>query len=553
MPAYISNTPHTIPTGYKITVKCQQKDKRIIAVSTNQVPSNNNLLSTTTVSNTTPPESMASTKQSDPFINMKILHKGDNVDGDNYQLLTITEEGKANGYYQCVNNDGETIKTRLNCTTKIVISDDVEKNKSILTYQKDKIYSKREGADKKQILWDGFQNSFVEFKNGKYYKVKFTEACDGYITESTEELLGLDGYENTEDDESVEKMAAAVSSAEQEPPAGLDLLADAVESREKSGDEMKDGYEGDSDATIAIVSSTSETEEEKAAAAGLDALLSGKNGNNGRRRKREEDESVIAAKTKDDKAESILSESTKQDVNAYIETIKQERSDLFEKATADMKDDRLHDKKSSLEEECSSLKVDLLQVTNDDVKEFCKSKLLESQTELTKVETLMDAEEEENQKLKEYIQATILKELGGNKADEVASRPLKKRRVEGEKDDDEVSFDESTKQDVNAYIETTKKGRSALIDKATADIKDDRLHDKKSSLEKEYSSFKNDESQATNPRVKEFCKMNLLENQKELDDVVAQLKTVANNIRGVQQAINAIIIKELERNEDAMH
>jgi len=42
---------------------------------------------------------MATTTKSEfPFINMKILHKGENVDGDNYQLLTITDEGKANGY-----------------------------------------------------------------------------------------------------------------------------------------------------------------------------------------------------------------------------------------------------------------------------------------------------------------------------------------------------------------------------------------------------------------------------------------------------------------------
>jgi len=477
-----------------------------------------------------------------PFINMKILHKGENVDGDNYQLLTIKDEGKA-GYLQCVNKNGDTVKTRLNCTTKIIISDDVEKNKSILTYQKDKIYSKREGADKKKILWDGFLNSFVEEKNGNYYKVTFTEvaASDGsgvlYLAKFTKELV----LGNVGDDESTEKMAAAVSSAEREPPAGLDLLAEAVESKEKSGDETKDGYEGDSDATIALVSSTSETEEEKQAAAGLDALLSGS-----RRRKREEDESVIAAKAKDDKAD-ILSESTKQDVNAYIETIKQGRSELFEKAMTSLgKDGQLQDKKSSLEEERSSLKVDLSVVKTDSIKEVIKSNLLENQTELLKVESLMDAEEEESQKMKEYIQATILKELGGNEAEGVASRPLKKRRVEG----DGISLDESTMQDVKAYIETTKQGRLELIAKATADMKDDSLHDKKSSLEEECSSLKLDLSAIKTDSIKEVIKSNLLENQKELDVVVAQLK---EKVGGVQQAINAIIIKKLEGNEDAMH
>jgi len=100
-----------------------------------------------------------------------------------------------------------------------------------------------------------------------------------------------------------------------------------------------------------------------------------------------------------------------QDVKAYIETTKQGRLELIAKATADMKDDSLHDKKSSLEEECSSLKVDLSVIKTDSIKEIIKSNLLENQKELDVVESLMDAEVEESQKVKEYIQATILKEL----------------------------------------------------------------------------------------------------------------------------------------------
>jgi len=456
--------------------------------------------------------------------------------------VSVTRDGWT---CKCVNKNGDTVKTRLNCTTKIIISDDVEKNKSILTYQKDKIYSKREGADKKKILWDGFLNSFVEEKNGNYYKVTFTEvaASDGsgvlYLAKFTKELvLGNDAG----DADSTKKMAAAVSSAEREPPAGLDLLAEAVESKEKSGD-MKDGYEGDSDTTIALVSSTSETEEEKQAAAGLDALLSGKkNGNNCR--KREEDESVITtAKAKDDKAESILSESTKQDVNAYIETIKQGRSELFEKAMTSLrKDDQLQDKKCSLEEERSSLKVDLSVVKTDSIKEVIKSNLLENQTELLKVESLMDAEEEESQKMKEYIQATILKELGGKEAEGVASRPLKKRRVEGGK---EFSLDESTLQDVKAYIETTKQGRLELIAKATANMKDDSLHDKKSSLEEECSSLKLDLSAIKTDSIKEVIKSNLLENQTELLKVESLMNAEEEESQKVKEYIQATILKEL--------
>jgi len=211
-----------------------------------------------------------------------------------------------------------------------------------------------------------------------------------------------------------------------------------------------------------------------------------------------------------------------------------------------MKSSNLLDKKEKLEQECSSLKLDL---SVDSIKEVIKSNLLENQTELLKVESLMDAEEEESQKMKEYIQATILKELGGNEAEGVASRPLKKRRVEG----DGISLDESTMQDVKAYIETTKQGRLELIAKATADMKDDSLHDKKSSLEEECSSLKLDLSAIKTDSIKEIIKSNLLENQKELNVLNDKLKTEEEKAGGLQQAINAIIIKKLGENEDAMH
>ena len=160
----------------------------------------------------------------------------------------------------------------------------------------------------------------------------------------------------------------------------------------------------------------------------------------------------------------------------------------------------------------------------------------------------MDAEEEESQKMKEYIQATILKELGGNEAEGVASRPLKKRRVEG----DGISLDESTMQDVKAYIETTKQGRLELIAKATADMKDDQLQDKKSSLEEECSSLKLDLSAIKTDSIKEVIKSNLLENQKELLKVESLMDAEEEKAGGVKKAINAIIIKELGGNEDAM-
>jgi len=291
------------------------------------------------------------------------------------------------------------------------------------------------------------------------------------------------------------------------------------------------------------VSSSSETEEEKQAAAGLDALLSGRNGN---RRKRQEVEAVPVAEDKDDKAEEcILDESIKQDVNAFIETCKQGRSALIDKATAGITDDALHGKKEKLEKDLAGTKHDISLVTSEVFKQYGNEKLLDITQQLKEVDTQLDAEQEQIRNKKESIQAVILKELEGNEEErDVAAKPLKKRKVESEKDVDGI-LDENTKQDVNAYIETVKNGRSELFDKATAGMKSSNLLDKKEKLEQECSSLKLDLSLVTLEDFKQYGEQKLLDATQQLKEVELALKSEDGKMRGAKQAIQAIIMKGL--------
>ena len=420
------------------------------------------------------------------------------------------------GWFDCSRTDGEVVKARHTGKGTKILHENDSKTKDIISYQYD-VYSRRkEGANKKQEMMDSFLDSFVEDKNGTLYKVKFTKSRRGntYTIHSTDEVVVLDGYgddatkstetnkeqdkvvvkkesggddvmetEKSAGDEEVAAVSSSKSEADSVPPAGLDLLAEAVESRENGDANGKKDY--DSDATIALVSSSSseETEEEKQAAAGLDALLSGRNGKNNRR-KRQEVKAVPVAEG--DKAEEcILDESTKQDVNAYIETCKEGRSALFDKAKASIQDDQLHGKKEKLEEDLEATKIDMALVKSEVFKQYGNEKLLDITQQLKEVDAQLDTEQEQIQNKKESIQAVILKELGGNEEErDVAAKPLKKRKVESGKGADGI-LDENTKQDVNAYIETVKQGRSELFDKATAGMKNSNLLDKKEKLEQE--------------------------------------------------------------------
>ena len=487
------------------------------------------------------------------------------------------------GWFDCSRTDGEVVKARHTGKGTKILHENDDKTKGIISYQYD-VYSRRkEGANKKQEMMDSFLDSFVEDKNGTLYKVKFTNSRRGnaYTIHSTDEVVVLDGYgdgatkstvTNKEQDKVVvkkendgddvmetEKSAgdegkevAAVSSSKSEadsmPPAGLDLLAEAVESRE-NGDANEKSGDYDSDATIALVSSSSseETEEERLAAAGLDALLSGKNGKN--RRKQKEVETAPVAEGKGDKAEEfILDESTKQDANAYIETCKEGRSALFDKATASIQDDQLQDKKEKLEKDLASTKHDMSLVTSGVFKQYGEQTLLDTTQQLKEVDAQLDAEQEQIRNKKESIQ-------GGKNEEErdVAAKPLKKRKIESSsgKGVDGILV-ENTKQDVNAYIETVKKGRSELFDKATAGMKNSKLLDKKEKLEKECSSLKLDLSLVTSERFKQYGEQKLLDTNRELKKVEIELLAEDEKMRGTKQAIQAIIMKALGE-DDAMH
>ena len=501
-----------------------------------------------------------------------------------YQLLTVTEEAKTKGWFDCLTTDGEVVKARHTGKGTKILHENDDKTKGIISHQYD-VYSRRkEGANKKQEMMDSFLDSFVEDRNGTLYKVKFTKSRRGntYTIHSTDEVVVLDGYGDdttkatemkkkkkkvvvkkekkesggddvmeTEKSAGGEGKVAAVSSSKSEadsmPPAGLDLLAEAVESREKSKD-----Y--DSDATIALVSSSSseETEEEKQAAAGLDALLSGKNGKKNRR-KRQEVEAVPVAEDKGGKAEEcILDESIKQDVNAFIETCKKGRSALIDKATTSIQDDQLHDKKEKLEKDLEATKIDMALVKSEVFKQYGERTLLDTTQQLKEVDTQLDAEREQIRNKKESIQAVILKELGGNEDErEVAAKPLKKRKIESEKVVDGI-LDENTKQDVNAYIETVKQGRSVLFDKATSGMMNSNLLDKKEKLEQECSSLKLDLSLVTSERFKQYGEQKLLDANRELKEVEIELLAEDEKMQGTKQAVQAIIMKALGE-DDATH
>jgi len=505
------------------------------------------------------------------------------------------------GWFDCSRTDGEVVKARHTGKGTKILHENDDKTKGIISYQYDLYSRRKEGANKKQEMMDSFLDSFVEDRDGTLYKVKFTKSRRGntYTIHSTDEVVVLDGYgddatkstetkkekkkvvvkkesggddvmetEKSAGDE--EKEVAAVSSSKSEadsmPPAGLDLLAEAVESREsrdanwgsvesRNGDASGKSGDYDSDATIALVSSSSssseETEEEKQAAAGLDALLSGRNGKN--RRKRQEVEAVPVAEDKGDKAEEcILDESTKQDVNAYIETCKEGRSALFEKATASIMDDQLNDKKEKLEKDLAGTKHDMSLVTSEVFKQYGEEKLMDITQQLKEVDTQLNAEQEQIRNKKESIQAVILKELGGNEEErDVAAKPLKKRKVESKKGVDGI-LDENTKQDVNAYIETVKHGRSALFDKATAGMKNSNLLDKKEKLEQECSLLKLDLSLVTLEDFRKYGEQKLQDANRELKVVEIKLLAGDEKVRGTKHAIQAIILKALGE-DDATH
>ena len=115
----------------------------------------------------------------------------------------------------------------------------------------------------------------------------------------------------------------------------------------------------------------------------------------------------------------------------------------------------------------------------------------------------------------------------------------------GKGDEAEVCIlDESTMQDVNAYIE------SLCFDKATASIQDDQLHVMKEKLEKECSSLKLDLSAIKTDSIKEVCKMKLLDMTQQLKEVDNQLAAEREQIRIKKDSIQAAILKELGGNEE---
>ena len=110
-------------------------------------------------------------------------------------MLTITEEAKMKGWFDCSRTDGEVVKARHTGKGTKILHENDDKTKGIISYQYD-VYSRRkEGANKKQEMMDSFLDSFVEDKNGTLYKVKFTKSRRGnaYTIHSTDEVVVLDG------------------------------------------------------------------------------------------------------------------------------------------------------------------------------------------------------------------------------------------------------------------------------------------------------------------------------------------------------------------------
>ena len=73
-------------------------------------------------------------------------------------------------------------------------------------------------------------------------------------------------------------------------------------------------------------------------------------------------------------------------------------------------------KKEKLEQECSSLKLDLSLVTSEDFKQYGEHKLLDANRELKEVEIELLAEDEKMRGTKKAIQAIIMKALGEDDA-----------------------------------------------------------------------------------------------------------------------------------------
>jgi len=109
---------------------------------------------------------------------------------------------------------------------------------------------------------------------------------------------------------------------------------------------------------------------------------------------------------------------------------------------------------------------------------------------------------------------------------------------------EECILDESTMQDVNAYIE------SLCFDKATASIQDDQLHVMKEKLEKDLAATKIDMAAVTSEGFKEYGNKKLLDMTQQLKEVDNQLAAEREQIRNKKDSIQAAILKELGGNEE---